>query len=60
MSNFDRSIRSIVPLLGRRQELRNARARELLGMDFIPAAESVRASGRYIMDRGLAGGPRRG
>ena len=60
MGIFDRAIGSIVPLLGRRQELRNARARELLGMDFIPAAESVRASGRYIMERGLAGRSRRG
>jgi len=51
---FDRSIRSIVPLLGRRQELHNARARTLLDMDFIPAAESVRAAARYIMERGLA------
>ena len=52
---FDRSIRSIVPLLGKRQELDSSRARELLDMDFIPAAESVRAAGRYIMERGLAG-----
>ena len=51
---FDRSIRSVVPLLGRRQELDNARARTLLDMDFIPAAESVRATARYIMERGLA------
>ena len=51
---FDRSIRSIVPLLGRRQELDNARARTLLDMDFMPAAESVRATARYIMERGLA------
>ena len=50
---FDRSIRSIVPLLGRRQELDNARARTLLDMDFIPAAESARATARYIMERGL-------
>ena len=52
---FDRSIRSIIPLLGRRQELDNARARALLDIDFISAAESVRASARYIMERGLAG-----
>lgn len=52
---FDRSIRSIVPLLGRRQELDSSRARALLDMDFIPAAESVRAAGRYITERGLAG-----
>ena len=52
---FDRTIRSIVPLLGRRQELENARARTLLDIDFISAAESVRATARYIMERGLAG-----
>jgi len=54
-SLFDRAIRSIVPLLGKRQELDNARARELLDMDFIPGPESVRAAARYIMERGLAG-----
>lgn len=52
---FDRQIQSIVPLLGRRQELANGRARELLDMEFIPAADSLRASARYIMERGLAG-----
>lgn len=52
---FDRQIQSIVPLLSRRQELANARARELLDMDFIPAADSLRATARYIMERGLAG-----
>ena len=51
---FDRSIRSIVPVLGRRQDLDNARARELLGIDFIPAADSARAAAGYIMERGLA------
>ena len=50
---FDRTIRSIVPLLGRRQELDNTRARELLDMEFTPAADSIRASARYIMERGL-------
>lgn len=55
VGRFDRSIRSIVPLLGRHQELDNARARALLNLEFIPAAESVRATGRYIMERGLAG-----
>ncbi len=50
---FDRSIRPVIPMLGRRQELDSARARQLLAMDFMPAAESVRASARYIMERGL-------
>ena len=52
---FDRQIQSIVPLLSRRQELANARARELLDMNFIPAAESLRATARYIIERRLAG-----
>ena len=50
---FDRTIRSIVPLLGRRQELDNTRARELLDMEFTPAADSLRATARYIMQRRL-------
>lgn len=50
---FDRAIRSIIPLLGRRQELDSTRARQLLGMEFTPAAESLRATARYIMERGL-------
>ena len=50
---FDRAIRSIVPLLGRRQELDNTRARELLDMEFTPAPDSLRATARYIMERGL-------
>ncbi|MCY4489342.1 MAG: NAD-dependent epimerase/dehydratase family protein [Deltaproteobacteria bacterium] len=55
VSLFDRSIRAIVPLLGRRYELENARARTLLDLDFIPGPDSVRATGRYIVERGLAG-----
>lgn len=50
---FDRTLRSIVPLLGRHQELDNTRARELLDMEFTPAAESLRATARYIVERGL-------
>ena len=50
---FDRSLRHIVPLLGRRHELDNTRARELLGMEFTPAPDSLRAAARYIMERGL-------
>lgn len=50
---FARSIRSIVPSLGRLQELDNSRAREVLNVDFTPAADSVRAAGRYIVARGI-------
>ncbi len=52
---FDRQIRSITPLLGRRYELDSARARSLLDIDFIPAGESLLAAAAYIMERGLAG-----
>lgn len=51
---FDRQIRSITPLLGRRYELDSARARSLLDIDFIPARESLCAAAAYIMERGLA------
>jgi len=51
---FNRTIRSVVPHLGRTQALENTRARELLNIDFIPAAASVRAAAHYIVDRGLA------
>ena len=51
---FNRTIRSIIPLLGRTQALENTRAQELLNIDFIPGADSVRAAAHYIIDRGLA------
>lgn len=49
---FDRSIAVIVPALGRRTDLDTTRAREILGIQFTPAAECVRASGEYLVASG--------
>ena len=48
---FDRGVASIVPQLGRRRVLSNARARDVLGMTFIEPKESVAASTRYLIER---------
>lgn len=48
---FDRGVASIVPQLGRRRDVSNARAHELLGIAFIDPRESVAASTRYLIER---------
>lgn len=50
MGLFDPAIRSVVPQLGRQEALSNTRAREVLGMDFMPAREAVQASARFLLD----------
>lgn len=50
---FDASIRSIVPVLGRRDEVSNAQARDILGIEFRDARESVRDAGAYLIDNKL-------
>ena len=50
---FDKAIRSIVPILGEEQRVSNARARELLGMDFIATKRSVLESADYLVKNGL-------
>jgi dihydroflavonol-4-reductase len=51
---FDASVATILPELGQRAEVDNRRAREILGMDFIPARRSVVDAARFLVDRGLA------
>lgn len=51
---FDGSVGTILPELGQRAEVDNRRAREILGMDFIPARRSVVDAARFLVDRGLA------
>ncbi|MCX7646945.1 MAG: aldehyde reductase [Rhodobacteraceae bacterium] len=51
---FDPSVRPIVPLLGRDQRVSNARAREVLGLAFIPPREAVAAAGRWLVGNGRA------
>jgi dihydroflavonol-4-reductase len=54
LSVFDRSIRPILPVLGRYERVSNARAREVLGLQFTPAREAVTASGRWLVENGKA------
>lgn len=49
---FDRSVRTIVPVLGRFERLDGTRARTALGLDFVPAREAVVAAGRWLADNG--------
>jgi dihydroflavonol-4-reductase len=51
---FDASVATILPELGQRAEVDNGRAREILGIDFIPARTSVVESARFLVDKNLA------
>lgn len=48
---FDPAIRSILPMLGKREDVSNARATGEMGMVFIPAADSVRATAQALLDQ---------
>ena len=47
---FDDEIKSIVPELGRKREVSSAQAREVLGIDFLPAADSVTDTARWLVE----------
>lgn len=51
---FDKSVASVLPMLGRRREASGQRAGDVLGMAFIPAEEAIRASAAYIIENDLA------
>lgn len=51
---FDKSVGTILPELGEHTEVDNRRACEILGMDFIPARQSVVEAARFLVERGLA------
>ena len=48
LARFSPTIRAAVPGLGKLDRLSNDRVRSLLGMDFIPAAEAVGATARWL------------
>ncbi len=48
------NLRAAVPLLGVPQAVSNAKARALLGIDFIPPEEALRATARDLIAQGLA------
>ena len=49
---FDPAIRSILPGLGKRSDISGQRAREELGIAFIPADETVRATAAWLIAAG--------
>lgn len=48
LGRFSPTVRAAVPMLGRIDRVSNARARELLGMEFIPPAEAIAATARWL------------
>lgn len=51
---FDAEIRSILPRLGQKEEVSNAKARRLMGIDFIPPDQALVATARSLVALGLA------
>ena len=54
LARFDGEIRPIAPVLGVKRTVSNARARELLGLEFIDVRESAADSARFLIVNGLA------
>ncbi|MFV2002624.1 MAG: SDR family oxidoreductase [Paracoccaceae bacterium] len=52
---FDKSIRIVLPNLGLTRQFDNARARDLLGMQFIPAPQSITDTATYLIQNDLVG-----
>ncbi len=48
LSVFDKSVRSVLPTLGRELKIDTTRARDGLGIDFIPAKDSILASAAFL------------
>lgn len=53
LAQVDSAARTAVPLLDIRREFTSARAREVFGMDFIPADEALRATAQFLIENGL-------
>ena len=50
---FDNEVKAAVPMLGRKRLVDNTRASEVLGIEFIPADEAVRAGAAYLVENDL-------
>lgn len=48
LAKFDKDIQAVLPLLGKRMNISNAKAKLLFGMDFIPAEVSVKNSAEFL------------
>jgi dihydroflavonol-4-reductase len=53
MALFDGEIRAILPVVGHLDEVTSAKARDLLGIDFIPADQALLAAAEVLVSRGL-------
>jgi dihydroflavonol-4-reductase len=51
---FDKAIASIIPALGRRESISNARAREILGIEFRDPRTSVVEAAEFLVEQKLA------
>ena len=51
---FDKAIASIIPALGRREDISNARAREMLGIEFRDPRIAVAEAARFLVEQKLA------
>lgn len=52
MSNVQPVLKQITPELGKRREYSNAKARDVLGIDFIPAKDAILASANTLVELG--------
>lgn len=52
LAMMDPALRSIVPVLGRDEPISGEKARTVLGIDYIPPEEAVRAAARAMIARG--------
>lgn len=50
---FDKTLRGILPSLGKREEVSNARAQSVLQIEFRDVRQAVRDSGAYLVDHNL-------
>jgi dihydroflavonol-4-reductase len=53
LSLFDGSIKSILPQLGKPMNVSGAKARSLLGINFIPVDVTLKESAEYLMKNGF-------
>jgi len=53
LARVDGSIKGILPQLGKPMNVSNAKAKQLTGMNFIPAEVAVRDSAEYLIKNGL-------
>lgn len=53
LSLFDGAIKSILPQLGKPLKVSNAKAKQLMGMNFIPADVTLRESADYLIKNGF-------